>query len=234
MPANPRILLVDDEPNLVASLRYSLRESGFSIHACASAEDALDHLADHAVDVVLLDVNLPGMDGFAACPHIRRLTSAPVLMLSARGDEIDRIVGLEVGADDYVTKPFSVRELQARIKALLRRQQQLIEQLRGDREEVLTDGDLRLEVAGRELAIGGRMIKLRPKEFDLLEYLLRNRGRVISPELLICDVWGHQFTDDVHTVRVHVSSLRRKIEPDWRRPSRIETVRGSGYRYARA
>ncbi|MCY3694495.1 MAG: response regulator transcription factor [Chloroflexi bacterium] len=230
----PRILLVDDEPNLVASLRYNLRQSGFRIHACASAEEGLDHLRQTAVDLVLLDVMLPGMDGFEACREIRANSSVPVVMLTARDDEIDRVVGLEIGADDYVTKPFSVRELQARIKALLRRHALLLGELESRRSDSpLVDGDLVLDRAGMRLEIGGETVELRPKEFDLLEHLLANRGRVISSEDLIRQVWGHDFTEDTRTVRVHISLLRHKIEPDPTNPRRIQTVRGSGYRYAR-
>lgn len=230
----PRILLVDDEPNLVASLRYNLRQSGFRIHACASAEEGLAHLRQTPVDLVILDVMLPGMDGFEACREIRANSSVPVVMLTARDDEIDRVVGLEIGADDYVTKPFSVRELQARIKALLRRHALLLGELESRRSDSpLVDGDLLLDRAGMRLEIGGKPVELRPKEFDLLEHLLANRGRVISSEDLIRQVWGHDFTDDVRTVRVHISLLRQKIESDPTNPRRIETVRGSGYRYAR-
>ena len=229
------ILLVDDEPNLVASLRYNLRESGFRIHACASAEDGLEYLSGNSVDLVLLDVMLPGMDGFEACRRIRQSSTVPVMMLTARDDEIDRVVGLEIGADDYVTKPFSVRELQARIKAILRRHALLLGQIEArDQEAPLVDGDLVLDRAGMRLEIGDCPVDLRPKEFDLLEHLLRNRGRVFSPEDLIRQVWGHDFTDDTRTVRVHVSQLRRKIEADPANPRRIQTARGSGYRYARA
>ena len=154
-------------------------------------------------------------------------------MLTARDDEIDRVVGLEIGADDYVTKPFSVRELQARIKALLRRHALLLGELESRRAEApLVDGDLVLDRAAMRLEIAGRAIELRPKEFDLLEHLLANRGRVISSADLIRQVWGHDFVEDTRTVRVHISLLRGKIEADPARPSRIQTVRGSGYRYA--
>ena len=230
----PRILLVDDEPNLVASLRYNLRQSGFVIHACSSAEEGLEHLDKNAVDLVLLDVMLPGMDGFEACRQIRKASTVPVVMLTARDDEIDRVVGLEIGADDYVTKPFSVRELQARIKALLRRHALLLGEIQSRRSEApVVDGDLLLDRAGMRLEIAGEAVELRPKEFDLLEHLLSNRGRVISAQDLIRQVWGHDFVDDTRTVRVHVSMLRQKIESDPGNPRRIETVRGSGYRYAR-
>jgi DNA-binding response OmpR family regulator len=230
----PRILLVDDEPNLVASLRYNLRQSGFVIHACSSAEEGLEHLDKNVVDLVLLDVMLPGMDGFEACRQIRKASTVPVVMLTARDDEIDRVVGLEIGADDYVTKPFSVRELQARIKALLRRHALLLGEIQSRRSEApLVDGDLLLDRAGMRLEIGGEAVELRPKEFDLLEHLLSNRGRVISAQDLIRQVWDHDFVDDTRTVRVHVSMLRQKIESDPGNPRRIETVRGSGYRYAR-
>ena len=225
---------MDDEPNLVASLRYSLRQSGFQIHACASAEDGLQYLSEQAVDLVLLDVMLPGMDGFEACRRIRRESSVPVVMLTARDDEIDRVVGLEIGADDYVTKPFSARELQARINALLRRHALLLGEIESRRSDApLIDDDLVLDRAGMRVEIAGEPVELRPKEFDLLEHLLANRGRVISPQDLIRRVWGHDFIDDTRTVRVHVSQLRHKIESDPTNPRRIQTVRGSGYRYAR-
>lgn len=231
----PRVLLIDDEPNLVASLRYNLRQSGFRIHACATAEEGLQHLCQNPIDLVLLDVMLPGMDGFEACRQIRKTSTVPVVMLTARDDEIDRVVGLEIGADDYVTKPFSVRELHARIKALLRRHALLLGEIESRRSEApLVDGDLLLDRVGMRLEIDGEAVELRPKEFDLLEHLLANRGRVISAEDLIRQVWGHDFVDDPRTVRVHVSMLRQKIESDPAKPKRIETVRGSGYRYARA
>ena len=231
----PAILLIDDEPNLVASLRYNLRQSGFAIHACQSAEDGIDHLARNRVDLVLLDVMLPGIDGFEACQIIRRRWAVPVIMLTARDEEVDRVVGLEIGADDYLSKPFSVRELHARIKALLRRSKLTVrDAATGDRPPDLLDRDLVLDRAGRMVEINGQVIELRPKEFDLLEYLLANRGRVFSPGQLIEAVWGHDYIDDPRTVRVHVSQLRRKIEADPAAPVRIQTVRGSGYRYARS
>ena len=174
------------------------------------------------------------MDGFEACRKIRDLSTVPVVMLTARDDEIDRVVGLEIGADDYVTKPFSVRELQARIKALLRRHALLLGEIESRKSEApLIDGDLVLDRAGMRVDIAGEPVDLRPREFSLLEYLLANRGRVVAPEDLIRQVWGHEFIDDTRTVRVHISQLRQKIESDPANPERIQTVRGSGYRYAR-
>ena len=230
-----KVLLVDDEPNLLHTLRYSLRQAGYDVATAATGEEALAQARGERPDVVVLDVMLPGLDGFEVCRQLRAESSVPILMLSARTDEVDRVVGLEVGADDYLTKPFSARELLARVKAMLRRREMLRQELaqRPPGEETLTSDDLEVDVRGHRVALAGRPLALKPKEFDLLTFLLRHRGHVFSAEQLLERVWGYTDTSDPRTVPVHVRTLREKLEVDPSHPRRIETVRGVGYRFVR-
>jgi DNA-binding response OmpR family regulator len=229
----PRVLVVDDEPNLVATISYSLKAQGYTVETAADGASALDAVSNRPPDVVVLDVMLPGIDGFEVCRRIRRTSSVPILILSARGEEMDKVVGLEVGADDYLAKPFSMRELLARVRALLRRRELLLQEVDEHAEAagILTAGDLRIDVPAHEVTKRGKPVALTPKEFGLLETLVRNRGQVLSPSQLLERVWGYLDTD-FRTVAVHIRTLRTRIEDDPSNPTRIETVRGVGYRYS--
>ena len=216
------ILVVDDAPNIVELLRMYLEGAGFATIAAADGPTAVElHRTGHP-DLVILDVMLPGIDGFEVCRAIRRVADTPVLMLTARTDDIDAIVGLELGADDYVTKPFNPRALVARVKAILRRTDGTV--TLGRPIEV---GSLRIEPRRREVTVGGRPVELRAREFDLLAALARELGIVLTREALLEDVWGTDFPGETRTVDVHVSELRKKLGADG--PS-IESVRGVGYR----
>ncbi len=222
-----KILVVDDEPTLVATLRYNLEREGFAVDTASDGESGLAAARANRPDLILLDLLLPVMDGFEVCRILRRETTAPILMLTAKTDEIDKVVGLELGADDYVTKPFSMRELLARVRALLRR----AETTPPEEAEVLLAGDLQVDLRRREASRGGQALALKPKEFDLLTFLLRNRGRAFTRDQLLNQVWGYDFAGDTRTVDVHVRWLRKSIEDVPARPSRLITVRGVGYRF---
>jgi DNA-binding response OmpR family regulator len=228
------ILLVEDEPTLLATIRYNLRREGYEVLTAADGEAALASAAS-GPDLVILDVLLPKLDGYEVCRRIRRHSSVPILMLTAKSDEIDRVVGLELGAGDYLTKPFSMRELLARVKALLRRRHLLLEELAqrtadGPRERLVA-GDLEIDPAAHQVLRGGVPVALTPKEFDLLVFLVRHRGQVFSAERLLEQVWGYDSTAGTSTVPVHIRGLREKLEDDPSQPRRIETVRGVGYRF---
>ena len=229
------ILLVEDEPTLLTTIAYNLRREGYHVLTAADGEAALAAAVD-GTDLVVLDVMLPKLDGFEVCRRLRQRSAVPILMLTAKTDEVDRVVGLELGADDYLTKPFSVRELLARVKALLRRRDLLVEELSRQTiptgGERLVSGDLEVDLAGHRVTKDGKPISLTPKEFDLLAFLVRHRGNVFSAQRLLEHVWGYDRTFDARTVPVHIRSLREKLEQEPSRPRRIETVRGVGYRFA--
>jgi DNA-binding response OmpR family regulator len=216
------ILVVDDAPNIVELLRLYLEGAGYATVVATDGPSAVELHRKHRPDLVILDVMLPGMDGFEVCRAIRREADTPVLMLTARTDDVDAIVGLELGADDYVTKPFNPRALVARVKAILRRTDGTVRL--GRPIEV---GTLRIEPRRREVFVGDRGVELRAREFDLLAALARDPGIVLSREALLEDVWGTDFAGETRTVDVHVSELRKKLGPDG--PT-IESVRGVGYR----
>jgi DNA-binding response OmpR family regulator len=219
------ILLVDDDDMLRETLALNLRSSGFEVLTAADGQTALDEALARAPDLVILDLMLPELDGLTVCRTLRQTTEMPILMLTARTGELDKIVGLESGADDYLTKPFSVGELLARIRALLRRT--------GPRPANLDfkSGDLALNLVSRRAAVGSHELALSPKEFSLLVELIRHRGAVLSRDLLLTRVWGYDYVGDSRTVDVHVRWLREKIEADPANPQRIVTVRGIGYRF---
>ena len=222
-----RVLVVDDEPTLVATLKYNLERDGYEVLTADNGESALLLARTKQVDLVVLDLMLPIMDGFEVCRLIRRDLTVPILMLTAKGEEVDKVVALELGADDYVTKPFSMRELLARVRALLRRSETVVE----DTAEVLVSGNLELNPRSHVVSRDGKALSLRPKEYDLLAFLIFNRRHVFSREQLLDRVWGYEDTAETRTVDVHVTWLRQKIEDVPTKPSRLITVRGVGYRF---
>jgi DNA-binding response OmpR family regulator len=224
-----RILLVDDEPLITDSLSYSLKREGFEVKAVGDGEQAMKEIGDFDPDLVVLDIMLPGMNGLEVCRRIRANKATPVIMLTARGEELDRILGLEVGADDYLAKPFSFRELLARIRSILRR----VEMDRQTSQfQPVNVGDLTLDPIARRVFKGGQELQLSAREFDLLSILIRNSGRALSREELLAQVWGEDWIGDPRTLDVHVRWLRIKIEEDPAVPAYLQTVRGHGYRFA--
>ncbi|MBA2461802.1 MAG: response regulator transcription factor [Actinobacteria bacterium] len=221
--SGPLVLVVEDELAIGQLVRSYLIARGYRVVWVRSGEDALAGLGRHEIRIVVLDLNLPGIDGFDVCREIRAQSDVPIVMLTARDEEVDRVLGLEVGADDYVSKPFSPRELTARIKAVLRRTDGSV------RRDVLTLGDVELLRAEREVRVAGELVELTAKEFDLLVWLVENPGIVFTRDQLLDRVWGMTFEGGTRTVDVHVAQLRRKL----RRPQLIRTVRGSGYKAAR-
>jgi DNA-binding response OmpR family regulator len=232
-----KILVVEDEISLQETLAYNLTRQGYEVNSVADGNAALQAARSWHPDLVLLDVMLPGIDGFEVCRILRQEMSTPVLMLTARDDEIDRVVGLEVGADDYMIKPFSMRELLARVKAMLRRVRMIREEAGNASTPVpttpvrLSFGNLTIQLARREARIEDHPLALKPKEYELLVFLAQHPGEVISRDTILEKVWGWGFTGDSRTVDVHVRWLREKIEKDPANPTRIVTVRGAGYRF---
>jgi len=218
------ILVIEDEQSIGALLRAYLERDGFRVVWVRSGEEGLAEFSRHPVRLVVLDVGLPGVDGFEVCRRMRARSEVPIVMLTARDEEVDRVAGLEVGADDYVPKPFSPRELVARMKAILRRVEAT------PREQVLRLQEVTLNRTAREVEVDGRPVELTGKEFDLLAFLMENAGAVLSRDLLLDRVWGMEFPGETRTVDVHVAQLRKKLG----RPGLIRTVRGSGYKAMRA
>jgi DNA-binding response OmpR family regulator len=223
----PTILLVEDDPTLSETLRYNLEREGYSVISAGDGVQALELARRERPDLLILDVMLPRLDGFSVCRILRQESDVSILMLTARQDEIDRIAGLELGADDYVSKPFSLGELLARVRAILRRTDR---QPAGSRE-VLEAGGLSVDTGSRRTWRDGAEVVLAQKEFDLLACLMRNRGMALSRDVLLERVWGYDFAGDSRTVDVHIRWLREKVEPDPSRPIYIQTVRGIGYRF---
>jgi DNA-binding response OmpR family regulator len=231
-----KILVVEDEVTLQETLAYNLKRQGYEVETSGNGLQALELARRDHPDLILLDIMLPGMDGFEVCRVLRQEMATPILMLTARDDEIDRVVGLEVGADDYLTKPFSMRELMARVKALLRRVR-LIRQEIGVSNAALAEvelvvfDDLTINISRREVVLKDVALNLKPQEYELMLYLAQHRGRALSREAILENVWGWEYTGDSRTVDVHVRWLREKIEIDPAKPRRIVTVRGVGYRF---
>ncbi len=238
-----KVLVVEDEPVLLGTLKYNLARQGYEVLTANDGRVAVDLARREHPDIIVLDIMLPGLDGLEVCRLLRQEMNVPILMLTARAEEMDKIIGLEIGADDYMTKPFSMRELLVRVKALLRR----VRLIRDERTttgpeipaESLTFDDpsagsgpaLVLDLARREVLLGGQVLTLAPKEYELLVFLARNRGAALSRDLILEKVWGWDYTGDTRTVDVHVRWLREKIEADPAHPVRIVTVRGAGYRF---
>jgi len=231
-----KILVVEDELTLQETLAYNLKRQGYEVETSGNGLQALELARRDHPDLILLDIMLPGMDGFEVCRVLRQEMTTPILMLTARDDEIDRVVGLEVGADDYLTKPFSMRELMARVKALLRRVRLIRQEIGvsnaalGEAELIVFD-DLTINVSRREVVLKDVALSLKPQEYELMLYLAQHRGRALSREAILENVWGWEYTGDSRTVDVHVRWLREKIEIDPANPRRIVTVRGVGYRF---
>lgn len=221
------ILLVEDDPILSETLRYNLEREGYAVINAQDGVVGLERARRDQPDMVILDVMLPRLDGFSICRILRQESEVPILILTARQDEIDRIAGLELGADDYVAKPFSLGELLARVRAIMRRSDRRISMLR----EVLDAGAIRLDTGSRRAWRDNIELNLSQKEFDLLACLMRNRGIALSRDVLLERVWGYDFLGDSRTVDVHIRWLREKVEPDPGKPTYIQTVRGIGYRF---
>jgi two-component system response regulator RegX3 len=230
MPDAPLILVVDDEQSYRDALRVALEREGFRVEVAADGAEALTRFDAVRPSLVLLDVMLPRVSGVDVCRELRTRSQVPIIMVTARNAEIDAVVGLEVGADDYVTKPFRLRELVARVRAALRRGPGA-DTGTASADEVLEVGDVRLDAARHEVAVRGERVALPLKEFELLELLLANAGRVLTRDVLIDRVWGPNYYGDTKTLDVHVKRLRAKVEDDPGHPARIVTVRGVGYRY---
>lgn len=231
-----KILVVDDEISLQETLAYNLTREGYQVEVAGDGNQALHLARTTKPDLVILDVMLPGLDGFEVCRALRQETNLPVLMLTARDDEIDRVVGLEVGADDYLAKPFSMRELSARVKALLRRvrlirEDMVTEKREAEQPKLITFDNLVIDLTRREVKLDNKVLPLKPKEYELLLFMGQQKGRLLTRELILERVWGWGFVGDSRTVDVHIRWLREKIEPNPESPQRIITVRGAGYRF---
>jgi len=236
-----RVLVVDDEPNIRETIAINLQREGLDIAFAEDGLAALDKAREYRPDLVVLDIMMPGMDGFEVCRTLREESTVPILLLSARGEEIDRIVGLELGADDFLVKPFAMRELVAHVRAMLRRSRMSPAsatpepRAAGTSEpggrDLIRAGDVEIDLPRRQVSLGGASLSLKPKEFDLLVYFVRHPGIVLSRDALLREVWGYDYPVDTRTVDVHVRWLRQKIEPVPSSPTRIETMRGHGYRF---
>ncbi|CCI51624.1 response regulator transcription factor [Nostocoides jenkinsii] len=222
-----RILLIEDEPSYSEPLTYVLRKEGYAVNVAETGPDGLDSFDKSGADLVLLDIMLPGMDGVEVCRVLRSKSNVPVIMLTAKDSEIDKVVGLELGADDYVTKPYSSRELLARIKAVLRRGTEP-EELVGNS---VTAGPVAIDIERHVVMVRGEVVALPLKEFELLEFLVRNEGRVLTRGQLIDRIWGSDYVGDTKTLDVHIKRLRKKVEHQPKEPVHILTVRGLGYKF---
>lgn len=226
--AGEKILIIDDEQHIVELLKYNLETNGYKVYFSLNGKEGLSIAFDKKPDLILLDIMLPEMDGYDVCKELRKnkeTKAIPVIMLTAKSEELDKILGLELGADDYITKPFSVRELLARVKAVLRRN------LKEDEHEVYQYEDLIIDIEKVEVRKKDKLIELTLKEFELLKLLIINKGKVLTRDFLLDKVWGYEYYGETRTVDVHVRHLRQKIEDDDSNPSYIETVRGIGYRF---
>lgn len=236
----PTVLIVDDETNIRDAIAFTLQREGFRVLQADNGLEAVE-LAKQNPAVILLDIMLPGIDGLEVLRRVRTTSNVPVLMLTAKGDEIDRVVGLEIGADDYITKPFAMRELVARIRAIVRRVGMSVEPQQSDSAlttapparsgSVMTAGNLTIDSASRTVTRNGEQVELNPKEFDLLAYFVRHPGVVMSRDALLREVWGYEYRIDTRTVDVHLRWLRTKLEDNPASPTMFVTVRGAGYRF---
>lgn len=223
-----KILVVDDEEHIRELIKFNLEKSGFQIVCAQDGMEALNKTKSELPQLILLDLMLPGIDGFEVCKTIKSdesIANIPIIFITAKGEEIDKVLGLELGADDYITKPFSVRELSARVKAVLRRSSNKIQQ------DIFKFGDISVDFQKHQVMKNNSEIELTLKEFELLEILIKNKGKVMPRELLIDKIWGYEYIGETRTVDVHIRHLRQKIEEDDRKPKYIQTIRGIGYRF---
>ena len=223
-----KVLVVDDEKLIVKGIRFSLEQDGMEVDCAYDGEEALEKIKNKEYDIVLLDVMLPKLTGFEVCQHVREFSAVPIVMLTAKGEDMDKILGLEYGADDYITKPFNILEVKARIKAIIRRTSPKPK----DMVKTIESGDLKLDCEGRRVYVAGNEINLTAKEFELLELLVLNVNKVYSRENLLKLVWGNDYPGDVRTVDVHVRRLREKIEKNPSEPKYVHTKWGVGYYFA--
>ncbi|MCR5453080.1 MAG: response regulator transcription factor [Lachnospiraceae bacterium] len=224
-----RVLVVDDEKLIVKGIRFSLEQDGMDVDCAYDGQEALDMATANEYDIILLDVMLPKLDGFEVCQRIRDFSNVPIVMLTAKGEDMDKILGLEYGADDYIVKPFNILEVKARIKAIMRRSS-------GSRNKesvssVINSGDITLDLDARRFSILGDEINLTTKEFDMMQLFVNNPGKVYSRDLLLSEIWGSDYPGDARTVDVHIRRLREKIEPNPSEPRYVHTKWGSGYYY---
>lgn len=223
-----RILVVDDEERMVRFIRLNLEHDGFQVSEAFNGKEAIQKIRDVTPDLILLDVMMPDLDGFEVLETIREVSNVPVIMLTAKGEEDDRVRGLELGADDYVTKPFSPRELVSRVKAVLRRTESASGSMHGLIE---VDDRLKIDFDRREIWLEGKLVKLRPTEYRMLYHLVQNAGWVVTHDQLLTKVWGYEYRDEPHYVRLYINYLRQKLEADPSNPKYILTERGVGYRF---
>jgi DNA-binding response OmpR family regulator len=224
-----KILIVEDDANLLETIKYNLRKEGYDIVAASDGEQALEVARKEKPNLLILDIMLPKLNGFEVCRILRKEMTVPILMLTAKADETDKIVGLEIGADDYMTKPFSMRELMARVRAMLRRVKMTVPPLL-ERPVPIKINGLEVDIARHQASLAATALELSPKEFDLLAFLASNKGLVFSREQLLEKVWGYDYAGDTRTVDVHIRWLRQKIEADPGQPEYLITVRGTGYK----
>ena len=222
-----RVLVVDDEKLIVKGIRFSLEQDGMAVDCAYDGEEALEKIRDNTYDIILLDVMLPKLNGFEVCQQVREFSNVPIVMLTAKGEDMDKILGLEYGADDYITKPFNILEVKARIKAIIRRTAPKPKEA----EKIIESGDMKLDCEGRRVYVAGKEINLTAKEFELLELLILNPNKVYGREALLKLVWGNDYPGDVRTVDVHIRRLREKIEQNPSEPKYVHTKWGVGYYY---
>ena len=232
--ASSRIMIVEDDQTLLGVLKYNLAKEGYDVVTAIDGAHALEVARSAKPELIVLDIMLPKLDGFEVCRILRREMTVPILMLTAKIEEVDKVVGLELGADDYMTKPFSVRELLARIRAMLRRTEMMKQEIASSKQaepSVVKVGRLEIDPARHQASLGGSLLDLSPKEFDLLVFLAGNQSRVFSRDYLLEKVWGYDYAGDTRTVDVHIRWLRQKIEVDPAHPRHILTIRGVGYKF---
>lgn len=226
-----RVLVVDDEKLIVKGIRFSLEQDDMEVDCAYDGEEALEMVRANSYDIILLDIMLPKLTGLEVCQQIREFSDVPIVMLTAKGDDMDKILGLEYGADDYITKPFNILEVKARLKAIMRRTNVKADNNKNDKEKIIETGDLRLDCEGRRLYINDVEINLTAKEFDVLELLVLNPNKVYSRDSLLKIVWGSDYPGDVRTVDVHIRRLREKVESNPSEPKYVHTKWGVGYYY---
>lgn len=226
--AEKKILIVDDEEHIRELLKFNLEKNGYTVYMAVNGLEGLSLAREKQVDLILLDLMLPGIDGFEVCKEIRKdniISNVPIIMLTAKSEEIDKILGLELGADDYITKPFSIRELSARIKALLRRSNVKYD------NEVLKFGNIVLNLQTREVLKNGEKLEFTLKEFEVLRLLVQNKGKILTREILLDKIWGYEYVGETRTVDVHIRHIRKKVEENDKNPIYIQTIRGVGYKF---